>query len=302
VRYSPTPRLATDIGLRWDKQTLDPERSDSLGPRLGFRYQLADRTYLRGSWGRFYQSQGINELQVEDGVEQFFAPQRSDHTVIGIEHDFLSGLNLRVEAYDKDMGTLRPRYENLLNSLILLPELKPDRVRVAPATARARGVELFLSQRLQQPLTWWFGYSYSWVEDHIEGDDVLRSWDQTHAVTAGLNWDTPKWNLGLALAYRSGWPTTPVELQSTTGEVPIVGTSGRNTDRLDFYRTVDFRLTRKLNVKGTSLNVFVELTNVANRNNHCCVEYEIDDETGEFETKTLSYMPLIPSIGFVWRF
>ena len=302
VRYSPTSRLTTDIGLRWDKQTLDPERSDTLGPRLGFRYQLADRTYLRGSWGRFYQSQGINELQVAEGVQHFFAPQRSDHTVIGIEHDFLSGLNLRVEAYDKDMGTLRPRYENLLNSLILLPELKPDRVRVSPATARARGLELLLSQQLQQPLTWWFGYSYSWVEDHILGDDVLRSWDQTHAISAGLNWDTPKWNLGLGLTYRSGWPTTPVEVKSTSGEVPIIGTSGRNTDRLDFYRSLDFRLSRKLDIKGTSLDVFVELTNVANRNNHCCVEYEIDDETGEFETKILNYMPLIPSVGFVWRF
>ncbi len=302
VRYSPTSRLTTDIGLRWDKQTLDPERSDTLGPRLGFRYQLADRTYLRGSWGRFYQSQGINELQVAEGVQHFFAPQRSDHTVIGIEHDFLSGLNLRVEAYDKDMDTLRPRYENLLNSLILLPELKPDRVRISPATARARGLELLLSQQLQQPLTWWFGYSYSWVEDHILGDDVLRSWDQTHAISAGLNWNTPKWNLGLGLAYRSGWPTTPVAVKSTSGEVPIIGTSGRNTDRLDFYRSLDFRLSRKLDIKGTSLDVFVELTNVANRNNHCCVEYEIDDETGEFETKILNYMPLIPSVGFVWRF
>jgi len=302
MRYSLTPRLTTDIGLRWDKQTLDPEHSDTVGPRLGFRYQLADRTYLRASWGRFYQSQGINELQVADGVEQFFAPQRSDHTVIGIEHDFLSGLNLRVEAYDKDMSTLRPHYENLLNSLILLPELMPDRVRISPATARARGVELFLSQQLQQPLTWWLGYSYSWVEDHIDGEDVLRSWDQTHAVTAGLNWDTPKWNLGLAIAYRSGWPTTPAELQASSGDVPIAGTSGRNTDRLDFYRSLDFRLTRKLDIQGTSLDVFVEVTNLANRNNPCCVEYEIDDETGEFETKTLDYLPLIPSVGFVWRF
>ncbi len=175
-------------------------------------------------------------------------------------------------------------------------------MQISPATARARGIELFLSQQLQQPLTWWFGYSYSWVEDEFSDGDVLRSWDQTHAVTAGLNWDTPKWNLGLALAYRSGWPTTPIELQATGGAVPIVGTSGRNTDRLDFYRSVDFRLTRKIDVNGTSLDVFVELSNLFGRENPCCVEYEIDDDSGEFETKTLSYMPLIPSVGFVWRF
>lgn len=169
-------------------------------------------------------------------------------------------------------------------------------------TARARGVELFLNQRLQQPLTWWFGYSYSWVEDHFVGDDVLRSWDQTHAISAGLNWDTPKWNLGLGLIYRSGWPSTPVALESTAGSVPIVGTTGRNTDRLDFYRSTDLRLTRKFEIKDTSLSVFLEVTNLFGRNNPCCMEYELDDETGEFVVKVLDLMPLIPSVGFVWTF
>ncbi|HEY5624724.1 MAG TPA: TonB-dependent receptor, partial [Gammaproteobacteria bacterium] len=162
LRYSPNAEFAADFGLRWDKQTLDAERTDTLGPRLGFRYRLAERTYLRGSWGRFYQSQGINELQVNDGVAEFFRPQRSDHTVVGIEHNFSNGLNLRIEAYDKRMRSLRPRYENLLNTLILLPELKPDRVRIAPSEARARGLEFMLNQQLSEPMTWWFGYSRAW--------------------------------------------------------------------------------------------------------------------------------------------
>ncbi len=302
ARYSPTPDFAADFGLRWDKQTLDPAETDTLGPRLGFRYRLADRTYLRGSWGRFYQSQGINELQVNDGVQQFFRPQRSDHTVIGIEHDFPRGLNLRIEAYDKYMRSLRPRYENLLNTLILLPELKPDRVRIDPSTARARGVEITLSQQLNQPLTWWFGYSNAWVEDEIDGVEVLRSWDQTHAVSAGMVWDTPKWNLSLAFVHRTGWPTTPVSLAPSSGGVPLVATSGRNTARLGDYRSLDFRVTRKLDVKGTSLNLFFELTNATGRNNTCCVEYEIEEESSLFETKHLDYLPLIPSAGFVWRF
>jgi hypothetical protein len=302
VRYSLTPKLAADFGLRWDKQTLDPGHSDTLGPRLGLRYQLAERTYLRASWGRFFQSQGINELQVGDGIRTFARPQRSDHTVIGIEHDFRNGLNLRLEAYDKNMGTLRPRFENLLNSLILLPELMPDRIRISPNRARARGVELFLNQRLQKPLTWWFGYSYSWVEDKIAGAEVLRSWDQTHSLSSGLNWDTPKWNIAFAVTARSGWPTTPVSLQGSRSNVPLIGTTGRNTARLDDYRSSDFRVTRKLDVKGTSLDVFFEVTNLFGRSNDCCTEYEIHEDTGQLEIKKLNYLPLIPSIGFVWRF
>ena len=117
-----------------------------------------------------------------------------------------------------------------------------------------------------------------------------------------MNWDTPKWNLGLGLIHRSGWPITPVALKPMTGPVPVVGTTGRNIDRLDFYRSVDFRLTRKFGIKDTSLSVFLELTNLFGRSNPCCMEYEINDDTGEFEVKGIDYMPLIPSIGFVWRF
>jgi hypothetical protein len=303
VRYGPTDRLTTDFGLRWDKQTLDPAHSDSLSPRIGVRYRLGERTFLRGSWGRFHQSQTINELQVEDGIRGYFAPQRSEHTVIGFEHGFEQGIQLRVEAYDKDMSSLRPRHENLLNSLTLLPEIKPDRIRITPMSASARGVELFLSQRLQYPLTWWFGYSWSRVKDRVDDGKIYRSWDQTHAISAGLNWDTPKWNLGLGLIYRSGWPTTPVILDDA-GPVPVVQASRRNSDRVDFYRSADLRLTRKFELERSSLSIFLELTNLFGRENPCCVEYEIlpEDEGGGLQLQTLDYLPTIPSIGFVWSF
>jgi len=303
LRYSPTPRLTADFGLRWDKQTLDPEHTGTLGPRIGLRYGVGARTYLRAGWGRFHQSQAINELQVEDGVQQFFAPQRSDHLVLGLEHDFSQGLNLRVEAYQKTMTDLRPRHENLLNSLTLLPELKPDRIEISPTSARAQGLEIFLSQHLQYPITWWFGYSWSWVKDRVDGEQQFRSWDQTHAVSAGLNWDTPKWNLGLGVIYRSGWPTTPTALDDS-GPIPIVQIDQRNASRVDFYSSTDLRLTRKFQLDRSSVDVFLEITNLFGRHNPCCLEYEALDaeEGGGLELQTLDYLPTIPSIGFIWNF
>ena len=53
-------------------------------------------------------------------------------------------IDLRVEAYRKRYSHLRPRFENFLNEVVILPELKPDRIRLAPAQARADGVELSL--------------------------------------------------------------------------------------------------------------------------------------------------------------
>jgi len=303
ARYSPTGRLAADFGLRWDKQTLDRRQSETLSPRIGVRYRLAQRTYLRGSIGRFYQSQSINELQVEDGIEEFFEPQQSDHIVIGIEHTYPAGLSVRVEAYEKRMRRLRPRFENLLNTLALLPELKPDRIRITPDEADARGLEVLLSQQLAYPLTWWLGYSWAEVLDELGDLEIPRSWDQTHALSAGLNWDTPKWNVGLGLLLRSGWPTTQVALDDS-GATPIGVASDRNAQRLGYFRSADLRVTRKFAFERSELAVFLEINNLLGRENPCCVEYEIldEEEGGGLELKTLNYLPRIPSLGFVWKF
>lgn len=304
VRLNPTPQLTMDFGARWDKQTLDPGHSDTRGPRIGIRYRIGAASYLRGSWGRFYQSQSINELQVEDGVETFYPPQRADHAVLGFEHDFANGINLRLEAYDKDMRSLRPRYENLLNPLALLAGLKPDRIAIAPSGARARGVELFVSQRTQHELSWWVGYSRSWVEDRIDGERIVRSWDQAHAVSGGLSWDTPTWNVGLGALYRSGWPTTSVALDAG-GAMPVVAAGARNSARLDNYRTADLRLTRKFELDRGALSAFIEVSNVFDWSNPCCTEYEVElTESGDFALglSRLNYLPRVPSIGFTWSF
>ena len=303
LRYSPTPKLAADFGLRWDKQTLDPRHSSTLSPRIGLRYRLAARTFLRGSVGRFFQSQSIDELQVEDGGDRFFEPQQSDHFVVGLEHAFPEGLSVRIEAYEKRMRRLRPRFENLLDSLALLPELKPDRIRIAPDSARARGLEVLLSQQLSYPLTWWLAYSRASVKDTIAGIETFRSWDQAHALSAGLNWDTPRWNLGLGLIARSGWPTTPVTLDDS-GSVPLVVPGTRNAARIGYFRTADIRITRKFELERGSLDLFIEINNALGRENPCCIEYEIlePEEGGGLELKTLDYLPRIPSIGFIWRF
>ena len=304
VRRELGPRATVDLGLRWDQQTLDPEHSDSLAPRIGLRYRVGKRSFIKASWGRFYQSQTINELQVQDGVDTFFAPQRADHSVIGFEHATAEGLQLRVEVYEKRMRVLRPRFENLLNSLTLLPELKPDRIAIAPDAAYARGAELLLSQRSDSALSWWLGYSRSKVVDRIDTTEVFRAWDQTHAFTGGLNVDTAKWNIGFAVIYRSGWPTSAVDLD-LSGATPMVNVAARNTERVDFFRSFDFRLTRKFALESGAVSAFVEINNVFGRNNPCCTEYEINAEQGlglDLELSRLNYLPFVPSIGFVWQF
>ncbi len=119
--------LVIELGLRWDRQTWIGDHQ--LSPRFNLRLALDADTILRAAWGIFYQCQRLNELQVEDGVDEFFPAQRADHWLLGVEHSFTPGLAGRLEIFRKDLSNLRPRYENLFNPIQLFPNPKPDRVR-----------------------------------------------------------------------------------------------------------------------------------------------------------------------------
>ena len=305
ARYRPAPRLTMDFGLRWDKQTLDPAESGALGPRVGVRYGLSERTFLRAGWGRFAQSQAINELPVSDGVREFLPPQRAEHVVLGVEHTFAAGVNLRFEAYEKEMSELRPRYESLLNSLTLLPELKPDRVRIAPESAVARGLELRLEHTAGERVGWWASYTRSSAKDRIAGAEVLRSWDQPRALSGGLSVQTAKWQLGAAVTLRSGWPTSAALALVEGDSVPIVVTGPRNAERVTTFRSVDVRVTRTFATQRGKLAAFLEINNAFDHNNRCCTEYQVELDDAEMQYLELSavdYLPLVPSLGFVWSF
>jgi outer membrane receptor protein involved in Fe transport len=187
---------------------------------------------------------------------------------------------------------------------VLLPELKPDRIRVAPQAASARGLEVTLNRDAQASLAWWLTYAWSSVRDDFEGGEVDRSWDQTHAVSAGVAWQTQAWDVSLAGRYRTGWPTTAFEL-AATGPVSLVAVGPRNAERLEAYASVDARIARKFSLgRSGQLTVFLEVTNLFNRSNACCVEYEMDDEDGplQLEVETIDSLPTLPSLGVTWRF
>ena len=306
VRAQPEESVVLDLGLRWDHQTLSDDGADALSPRASVLWLLGDRTSVRAAWGRYFQAQTINELQVPDGVDEFLPPQRADHWVAGIEYQHPAEIDLRLEVYRKEYTRLRPRYENLLNAAVLLPELKPDRVRIAPESAEAHGVELSVSRETEAPLRWWLMYSWASARDEFAAIESDRSWDQAHAFGAGLAWRTAQWELSLAGRYHSGWPTTALTL-AATDPMPIVATGPRNADRLGDYRTFDVRIARTFTFDDASeLTIFLEVTNLFNENNECCVEFEItdDDEDGKpiLEVEPVHTLPALPSLGLVWRF
>ena len=307
-RFQPVAAIATDVGMRWDRETLSDRDRSQWSPRAVLMWQPREVTRLRLGWGRYYQAQSINELQVPDGQVSFQPPQRATHLVASVEHDLTRAVTLRAELYRKDYDDPLWRYESLLNTLVVLPELKPDRILIAPEKSLAEGAEVSLRYE-KDSFAGWVAYTHSRVLDRVAGEWFHRSWDQRDFTSGGLAWRGGRWEASLAVAWHRGWPTTAVELE-TLEPFPLVAAGKRNAENLSDYARVDVRVARRFDL-GTpgELTAFLEVSNVAKRNNDCCVEYELEDEDDAggavdpfLEIERRPSLPLIPSLGVIWRF
>ena len=300
-RFRVSDRFVVEAGARFDTETHTPDGSH-LNPRVNAVWGAGSRTTVRAAWGRFSQPQHIFELQVEDGVLDYLPAQVAEHFVLGVEQTFSRGISARAELYDKRFSDLRPRYENVFNRIVLFPELRYDRVRIAPEHARAHGGEVLFRSDPARPVSGWISYAYAVVTDHIDGGDVPRSWDQRNAVTFSVNYrrgDT--WNFNLAGTLHSGWPTTPIDASVEDGV--IHATAGEfNSERLPTYKRSDLRVFRNVPTRWGRLSFFLELFNVFNQKNVARVDGFEVASSGELRARQEAPIGIVPSFGVTFQF
>jgi len=308
-RIRVTTVLRIEIGVRWDERSY-VSGDGSWAPRLNLDYAVGDRTKLRAGWGHFDQAPKIHELEVQDGVAEFFPAQRAEHRLVGIEHVLLGGARIGVLAYQKLVDDPTPRFENVFDPGGFLPEAGADRVRIDPARGRAEGIEIGAQGEALARFRWRASYALARAEDEIDGAWVPRSWDQRHAVDFGLAWRlAERWDLSLAGIYHSGQPTTPVSgetLAAADGSVPVDPLVGaRNSARLPEYLRFDARIGRRFVVRGTTLTTFVNVTNLLDRENACCLEgvrVQVEDAARRVEPVLRPGLPRLVTAGLSWAF
>lgn len=200
--------------------------------------------------------------------------------------------------------------EDHFDPLVLIPELQIDRLRIDASKAVSRGAEVMVTGNDDsKSLLWWLSYTWSMIEDSLAVGNVERSWDQTNTVEAGVNWDWKKWSFSAAGTVHSGWPKTELMVETVTnpdGSTDLLAsTTPRNSGRHSTFHTVDARASRRFDVARGELTVFLEISNLYNQQNACCTKYRL--QTGSNGNQTLisnesNWLPLMPSLGVIWRF
>lgn len=311
-RVRPFSSLAVEVGLRYDaaSHTSDEE----LSPRLNVSWQPRSGTSLRAAWGKYAQSQPLAGLQAQDGVDRFFSAERAEHRVIGLEQLLGHGLSARVEAYDRRLSNLRPRFVSTGPGVEVFPEINWDRVRVDAERGRARGAELLLSHDDGRRVLWSAGYALASVTDRIDGRNVPRNTDQRHTITGDWAYRSRKWRLSVATVWHSGWPYTPELLvvdtvANTPNRFDVEPTSipgELNSGRLPWYRRVDARWTRFIDTRNGQVALFLEAYNLLDSRNRRGYSSNlfIDGRSRRvFVTRRdQSWIPRLPTFGITWEF
>jgi hypothetical protein len=313
-RFRPFSSLAIEPGVRLDRASHTGD--DVVSPRLNVSWQPRVGTSVRGAWGEYAQSQSLAGLQAQDGIDQFFSAERAEHRVIGVEQLLPRGLVGRIEAYDRRLSNLHPRFVSTGPGVEVFPEIVWDRVRIDADRGRARGLELLLSQDRGRRVLWSAGYALASVTDHIDGKDVPRNTDQRHTFTGDWAYRSPsnKWRLSLAGVWHTGWPATPeiVEIDTLVNTPTAFGVAFRsrpgelNSERLPAYRRVDARWTRFIDTRNGRVALFLEAYNlfgIRNRRGYSPgLLIDGPDRNVVVRRESQDWIPRLPTFGITWEF
>lgn len=295
-RFQPINRLTTELGVRRDEQSLS--NGGQTSPRVNLRLDVGPRTSLRAAWGEFAQSDSLSELAVADGDTALQPAEESHHLILGLEHLFGASGRLRAEVYEKKITRLKPRYENLLEKVSLLPELLPDRFMIAPLDAKSTGVEVSIEGGSER-IAWWTNLAVAKTRERLPTGTFAPAWDERQAFKAGGEWSGAKWEFSISMTYRSGWPIS--RIRAAGGGLLIESYNGA---RLADFSSLDVRANRNVEVEHGVLNWFIEISNLADHRNYCCVDYEFVDTgggTSELSTELDQLLGRVPNVGIRWQ-
>ncbi len=300
-----TEDLTVEAGGRWDSYRYpDGLGWDVVSPRFNAVYSLGERGELRAAWGVGYQPQGIDQLQVEDGVTDFFEPERSQQAVLSYTHRFEHGLSARLDVYRKEYRDLRPRFENALDAVEMIPEAAVDRVRIDAPEAEAQGVEITVRRQADSGFAGWASAAFAEARDLEAGEWVPRSWEQELTFSFGASYSAALWSVNLAGQFHSGTPTTALTTAPIGGGEVVIVPEERNAARFDDYARLDFRVNRDVLLRSGKLSFYLEVTNLLDSKNVCCVEnFDVDPRNSSRVIIEDGYwLPMMPSLGFLWEF
>jgi len=311
--------LTLETGLRYDYASYTGDKLWS--PRIGLVYALAKATFLRAGWGYYYQTQSIDDLRIEFGENSYHPAQRSKHYVLGLEHRFNNGIQVRAEGYLKQISKVPDTYITFRNIDEFFPETRDDLIKLIVDKSTTKGIELYAKYDTGNKFSWWLSYVLSDATDDVSAIEytgplvhqtgtVPRPWDQRHTINLDVNYrPSRKWHFNFAWQYRSGWPYTPFEVKRVArddGTFANYRDNGLyNSLNYPAYHRLDVRINRHFYSSKGRITAFLHVINAYNHENVNNYDFSILESNADsfrFEIDTETWFPILPFVGVSWEF
>ncbi|MFZ1750931.1 MAG: TonB-dependent receptor [Saprospiraceae bacterium] len=326
TKFKVLPKLIAETGLRYDCASYTNDSNWS--PRVSLVYSFSKTTFLRGGWGHYYQTQFINNINVNNGDSTFHHAELAKHYVLGFEHKFNKGISLRTEVYYKDLSNLSPTWTNLRDHLESYPESRNDNALLIYNGSVAKGIELFLRYDEGKKISWWLSYALAQATDDVESikydgmlnkrtGKVTRLNNQTHTVYADLNYRPKKnWHFSASWQYYYGWPRTNYTYRYqplSNGDLHFYAVHDLyNGVTYPAYHRLDLRINKIFETKNIGeFTVFLHVVNAYNRKNLKKFDLDVRNDENQLSLDSSgNYLPfednkywlgILPVIGIKWE-
>ena len=270
-------RMGLSAGIRSDMNSFTNSGSDglqTLSPRLSFSYLLTDGWTLNAAIGRYYKLPSYtilgfaeNNAQLNNKNSQY---QRSDHYTAGIEFLPNDGFRLTAEGFYKAYAQVPVSVRkgislaNLGNDFSVLG----NEAISTNGQGKAFGFELFAQKKLTNRF---FGIlSYTFYRSKYSGTNqqmLPSSWDNQHLLSITWGYKLLRnWELGLKFRYQGAAPYTPYDEPASRANYlsqgkGIFDDTRLNSLRLKPFHSSDIRIDKKWNLKKTTIDLFLDITN-----------------------------------------
>jgi hypothetical protein len=317
-KLKPFSQLLIQPGLRVDDYYLTGDynaRHLRLSPRLSFKYFLNEITAIKGAAGRYYQFVSALYPEFSPIPSLFFwvpllgsyPPQQADHYILGAERWLDENTNITLEGYYKRYGAIHEMNENV----------NPDSLSTTllrSGTGYSWGLD-FMLRRDWGKLTGWLSYSLAFARVKFDGLEYAPSYDRRHIINLVASYPLP-WGLtaNAHWSYGSGMPYTATSgyFRHWAYNYPYgfpnpnydynweeIG-SGKNLARYPDYHRLDLGLQKSFKLKGSKLDLNLEVINVYDQKNLLLYQWDYDQPVPQ-RISTYQF-PLLPSLGLKWSF
>ena len=272
-------------GLRLDGNDFNTQMSNALNqfsPRISMKYRFAPQWSFNANTGIYYQLPAYTALGFEANgllVNTDASYVRNVQYVAGFEYDWSARNSvITVEGFYKDYSN----YPISISKGVSLANLGADFGVIGNeeldfiGLGRAYGAEFLFQQRFFQGFYGILAYTFVRSEfTDVRGDYAPSSWDSRHLIsaTAGKQFKN-NWEIGGRFLFSGGLPFTPDDVANSMlisnwerFGVALNDWSRLNSQRIQTFHQLDIRVDKKWFFTKWSLNLFLDIQNIYNREN-----------------------------------